>query len=124
MARVTLTPVNLPGPGTAGLTLGSSGATNLAGVTPGIQFSNNGLMFLAIYVGSATTSFTQNFGRTVEGSFPAPVVAALSATTNYLFGPWSPGDFTSRDGTGLTYFDFSGALTGASITLYQLVPVT
>lgn len=121
MARVTLTPANLSG--TQALVLPATGAQSLATFT-GVQFVNNGLMFLAIYIGaSGAGNFTQNFGRTVEGAIPAPVVDALANSTNYLLGPWSPSDFTAQDGTGLTYFDFS-VVTGNSVTLYQLDPRT
>ena len=120
MARLSLTAVNLTG--AAALTLGSSG-TALASNT-GVSFINNGLMFLVVYVGSSGAgNLTMNFGRTVEGSVPAPKVQALANSTNYILGPWSPSDFTAQDGTGLTYFDFSVS-TGNSVTLYQLSPVT
>jgi hypothetical protein len=119
MARVALTPTNLLG--TAGLVLPATGAQTLATFT-GVSFTNNGLMFLAVYIGSSGAgNLTFNIGRTVEGQAPAPIVVALSNSTNYLFGPWSPTDFTAQDGSGLTYFDFSVS-TGNSATLYQLSP--
>jgi hypothetical protein len=123
MARLTLSPVNMPG--TQGMVLSATaGAQSLGSSTIGVQFTNNGEMFLAVYVGSSgACNFTQNFGRTIEGAIAAPVVVALADSTNYLFGPWSPSDFTAQDGSGLTYFDFS-VLTGNSVTLYQLVPVS
>ena len=118
MARLALSPVSLLG--TSPITLGSSG-TALAANT-GVSFSNNGLMFLAVYIGSSGAgNLTFNIGRTVEGQVPAAIVVALSNSTNYLFGPWSPTDFTAQDGSGLTYFDF-GVSTGNSVTLYQLSP--
>jgi hypothetical protein len=121
MARVALTPTNLLG--TAGLVLPATGAQTLATFT-GVSFTNNGLMFLYIVVGSSGAgNLTQNFGPTTEGSVTAPVVKALANSTNYLLGPWSPTDFTAPDGTGLTYLDFS-VVTGNSVTLYQLVPAT
>jgi hypothetical protein len=119
MTRIALTQQNLLG--TAGLTLPATGTQTLATYT-GVSFTNNGLMFLAVYVGSAGAgNLTENFGPTTEGSVTAPVVHALANSTNYLFGPWSPTDFTATDGTGLTYLDFS-VVTGNSVTLYQLVP--
>ena len=122
MARVTLSPVNLPGTGS--LILPSTGAQTLATFT-GVQFINNGTMFLAIYVGvSGAGNITQNFGRTIESQLPAPIVNAVVNSTNYLLGPWSPSDFTAQDGTGLTYIDFSGTQTLNSVTLYQLSPRT
>lgn len=125
MARVTLTAQNLPGTsGTlAQIQLPAAGVQSLATFT-GVAFANNGLMFLYVVVGVAGAgNVTYNFGRTVEGQFPAPVVVALANSTNYLLGPWSPTDFTAQDGTGLTYFDFS-VVTGNSVTLYQLIPRT
>jgi hypothetical protein len=121
MSLLTLSPVQMPG--TAGMVLDTSGAQSLTGVT-GVQFTNNGELFLAVYVGSAGAgNFTQNFGRGIEGVIPDPIVAALADSTNYLFGPWDPDDFTQQDGTGLTTFDFS-VVTGNSVTLYQLVPLS
>ena len=116
MARATLTPAACTG--TTALTLGSSGTQALTGFT-GVQFVNNGLMFLVVYTGaSGAGNVTQNFGRTIEGSIPAPKVQAISNSTNYILGPWSPSDFT-----GLTYIDFS-VVTGNSVTLYELIPVS
>jgi hypothetical protein len=121
VARTTITPVNLTG--TAALTFAAAGAQSLATFT-GVQFANNGLMFLYVSVGSAGAgNVTQNFGRTVEGAIPAPVVDAVANSTNYLLGPWSPSDFTAQDGSGFTYIDFS-VVTGNAVTLYQLVPRT
>ena len=120
MARLTLTATNFPG--TGGSTLPASG-TSLATFT-GVQFVNNGSMALLVYVGSAGAgNATQNFGRQIESETPAPVVVALSNSTNYWLGPWSPKDFTAIDGTGMTYIDFS-VVTGNSVTLYQLNQVT
>jgi hypothetical protein len=121
MARVTLTPVNLAGP--AGLTLPTAGAQTLATFT-GVNFVNNGQMFLAVYIGAAgACNIQSNIGRKVQGqAYPASTLqAALSNSTNYLFGPWSATDFTQPDGTGLTWIDFS-VVTGNSVTLYQLIP--
>lgn len=120
MSRLALTPQVLTG--VQGLTLPASGVA-LTGST-GVSFTNNGLMFLAVYVGSSGAgNLTMNFGRTVEGSAPAAKVQALTNSTNYLLGPWSPSDFTAQDGTGLTNFDFS-VVTGNSVTLYELIPVS
>lgn len=122
MARVTLSPVNFPG--SAGITLPATGAQSMSGFT-GVQFINNGTMVLAVYIGSSGAgNVTQNFGRTIESQLPAPIVVAVIASTNYIFGPWSPSDFTAQDGTGLTYIDFSGTQTLNSVTLYQLSPRT
>lgn len=122
MARLALTPVQMPG--TQGMVLGATGAQSLSGFT-GFQFTNNGLLFVALYVGSSGAgNLTQNFGRKIEGAIAAPPTVALTASTNYLFGPWSPSDFTIQDGTGLTGFDLSGTQTLNSVTLYQLVPVS
>jgi len=121
MARLTLTPTNFPG--TGGSTLPASG-TSLATASPGVQFVNNGSMVLLVYVGaSGAGNATQNFGRQIESETPAPVVVALSNSTNYWLGPWSPKDFTAIDGTGMTYIDFS-VVTGNSVTLYQLNAVS
>ena len=123
MALLTLAPVQLPGP--AGMVLSSTaGAQSLATFT-GFQFTDNGSCFVILYIGSSGAgNLTQTFGRTIEGvsSGIAPVV--LTASTNYLFGTWSPSDFTARDGTGLVEFTLSGTQTLNTITLYQLSPAT
>ncbi len=122
MARVTLTPVNLAGP--SGLTLPASGAQTLATFT-GVQFTNNGMVFLVVYVGVAGAGNVQsNIGRKVQGqAYPAATIqAAVANSTNYIFGPWSAADFTQSDGSGLAYIDFS-VVTGNSVTLYQCTPV-
>jgi hypothetical protein len=123
MARLTLTPVQLPG--TQGMVLSATtGAQSLSGFT-GFQFTNNGSLFIALYVGSAGAgNLVQNFGRKIEGAIAAPPTVALANSTNYLFGPWSPSDFTIQDGTGLTGFDLSGTNTTNSVTLYQLSPLS
>lgn len=122
MARLTLTPVQMPG--TKGIVLGTTGAQTV-GANTGISFTNNGLLYIALYIpGGYSGNLVQNFGRGVEGVIPAPVTVALTASTNYLFGPWSPSDFTAQDGTGLTSFDLSGTNTSVTVTLYQLVPVS
>jgi hypothetical protein len=123
MARVTLTPVNLAG--TAGLTLPAAGAQSLTGFT-GVQFVNNGLLWLAVYVGVAgACNMDQQIGGQVQGQLyptsPSPFRKALANSTNYLFGPWSAKDFTQLDGSGMTYIDFT-VVTGNTVTLYQLVP--
>jgi len=123
MAYLTLSPVQLPG--TQGQVLSTTtGAQSLSGFT-GFQFANNGLLFVALYVGSSGVgTLTQNFGRKIEGAVAAPPTLALTASTAYLVGNWSPSDFTAQDGTGLTRFDLTGTQTLNSVTLYQLVPVS
>lgn len=123
MARLALSPVQMPG--TAGQVLSATtGAQSLSGFT-GFQFANNGLLWIALYIGSGGAgNLSQNLGRGVAGIVPTEPPVALTASTIYQFGNWSPADFTSRDGTGLTYFDISGTQTTNSVTLYQLVPVS
>lgn len=122
MTQLTLTPVQMPG--SKGIVLGASGAQTV-GANAGISFVNNGQLLIALYIpGSYSGNLVQNFGRGVEGVIPAPVTVALTASTNYLFGPWSPSDFTAQDGTGLTNFGLSGTNTSVTVTLYQLVPVS
>jgi hypothetical protein len=123
MALLTLSPVQLPGP--AGMVLSpTAGAQSLSGFT-GFQFLDNGSCFVIIYVGSSGAgNLTQTFGRTIEGVSSQIPNVALSASTNYLFGTWSPSDFTARDGTGNVEFTLSGTQTLNTITLYQLSPAT
>lgn len=123
MARLTLTPVQLPGP--AGMVLSpTTGAQSLATFT-GFQFTDNGSCFIIIYIGSGGTgNLTQTFGRTIEGVSSGITPVVLANSTNYMFGTWSPSDFTRQDGSGLVEFDISGTQTGNTITLYQLSPAT
>lgn len=119
MARVTLTPVTLAGAG--GLTLPSSGVQSLSGFT-GVQFVNNGLVYLVVYNGTGSQTITQNIGGKVQGLAPTVAAVALTASTNYKFGPWSAKDYTQLDGSGMQYIDFGGTQANISVTLYQLVP--
>lgn len=121
MARVTLAPVTLAGP--SGLLLPAAGAQALTGFT-GVQFVNNGMVFLVAYIGAAGAGNVQsNIGRKVQGQpYPAATLqAAVANSSNYLFGPWSAADFTQLDGSGNAWIDFS-VVAGNSVTLYQCIP--
>jgi len=120
MARTTLTPVNFPG--VAGMVFPATGAVSLAGFT-GVQFVNSGQMILFVSVGVAGAgNVTENIGRKIQGIAPAEPPVPVANSTNYVFGPWSPADFTQQDGTGFMTIDFS-VVTGNAVTLYQLVPL-
>lgn len=119
MTYVTLTPVTLVG--ASGLTLPSSGAQSLA-TFQGVQFVNNGLMMLAVYNGTGSQTITQNIGGKIQGLSPTVSAVSLTASTNYLFGPWSARDYTQLDGSGFQRIDFGGTVANISVTLYQLVP--
>jgi hypothetical protein len=120
MARVTLTPVNLKG--AAGLTSPAAGAQSLSGFT-GVQFINNGLVWLAVYNGTGSQTMTQFIAGQVQGIAPTVAPLALTASTNYLFGNWSQKDYTQLDGSGMQYIDFGGVPANITVTLYQLVPI-
>lgn len=123
MARLALTPVQLPGP--AGMVISpTTGAQSLATFT-GFQFLDNGSCFVILYIGSGGVgTLVQTFGRTIEGVASAIPAVALANSTNYLFGTWSPSDFTRQDGSGLVEFDLTGTQTTNTITLYQLSPAS
>jgi hypothetical protein len=123
MARLTLVPVQLPGP--AGMVMSpTTGAQSLATFT-GFQFLDNGSCFIVIYVGSGGTgNLTQTFGKTIESVSSGIAPVTLANSTNYLFGTWSVSDFTRQDGSGLVEFDLTGTQTGNTITLYQLSPAS
>jgi len=120
MARVTLTPVSMKG--AAGLTLPSAGAQSLSGFT-GVQFVNNGCLWLAVYNGTGSQTITQLIGGQVQGIAPTVAPVALTASTNYIFGNWSQKDYTQLDGSGMQYIDFGGTQANISVTLYQVVPI-
>jgi hypothetical protein len=119
VTRVTLTPVTLAGAG--GLTLPSVGQQSLAGYT-GVQFVNNGLLYLIVNNGAGSQTITQLIGGKVQGIAPtvAPVNLVANAVTKW--GPWSAKDYTQLDGSGMQYIDFGGTQANISVTLYQLVP--
>ena len=118
MARVTLTPT--PFAGSAGLVLSATtGAQSLATFT-GVQFQNNGSVFLAVYNGTGSQTITQLIGGKIQGISPTVAPANLTASTNYLFGNWSQKDYTQLDGSGFQYIDFGGTVANISVTLYTL----
>lgn len=122
MSRLALTgPIVLPGP--QGIILPAAGVQTV-GANTGISWAgNNGLMYIALYIpASYTGNLVQNLGRKVGGQLPVPITVALTASTNYLFGPWDANDYTQQDGTGLTNFDLSGTNTSVTVTLYELIP--
>jgi hypothetical protein len=118
VARVTLTPT--PFAGAAGFILSTTtGAQSLSGYT-GVQFINNGALFLAVYNGSGSQTITQLIGGKVQGISPTVSAAALTASTNFLYGNWSQKDYTQLDGSGMQYIDFGGTQANVSVTLYAL----
>src|SRR5450755_2306652 len=121
MSRVTLTPVAMNG--SAGLVLPAAGAQSLSGFT-GVQFVNNGMLWLAVYNGTGSTqTITPQIGGRVQGIAPTATATALTASTNYLFGNWSQKDYTQLDGTGLMWVDFGGVQANITVTLYQVAPI-
>lgn len=120
MARVTLTPVQMAG--AQGLTLpATTGQQSLSGFT-GVQFVNNGQLWLAVYNGTGSQTITQLIGGKVQGIAPTVTPVALTASTNYAFGNWSQKDYTQLDGSGMQYIDFGGTQANITVTLYQLIP--
>src|ERR1039457_6792975 len=118
MARVTLTPT--PFAGAAGFILSpTTGAQSLSGYT-GVQFINNGALFLAVYNGSGSQTITQLIGGKGQGISPTVSPAALTPSPNYLYGNWSQKDYTQLDGSGMQYIDFGGTQANVSVTLYAL----
>src|ERR1019366_6106236 len=121
VARLTLPAT--PCAGAAGFILSTTtGAQSLSGYT-GVQFINNGALFLAVYNGSGSQTITQLIGGKVQGLSPTVSAAALTPSTNYLFGNWSQKDYTQLDGSGFQYIDFGGTPGNISVTLYTLAPL-
>jgi hypothetical protein len=124
MARVTLTPANLAG--ASGLTLpvlAAGAQVTLSSGNTGVQFVNNGQVFLVVYNGTGTQTIAQQIGGKVQGIAPTVTPISLTASTAYLFGPWSARDYTQLDGTGLMYVDFTGTFANIGVSLYQCVPI-
>jgi hypothetical protein len=89
----------------------------LTGMT-GWTFPNNGAVLVRLVVGAAgagnVTFLTQ---RTIE-SFGATVGAiAVANSTNYIWGPFSPGDF--NDANGLVNINIS-VVAGNTVGVYIL----
>lgn len=89
----------------------------------GFSFPNNGAVLLRVCIGSSGAgNLSLVVQRLVEQEQPAAIVIALSNSTNYIFGPFSPGDFNDVNGL------FQGLLsvqTGNSVGVYKLnAPIT
>ena len=86
----------------------------------GFSFPNNGGVLLRVVIGSAGAgNLSLVVQKTVEGQTPAAIVLALSNSTTYIFGPFSPSDFNDVNGL------FQGLLsvpTGNSVGVYSLPP--
>lgn len=84
----------------------------------GFTFPNNGAVLLRLCVGaSGAGNVTFFLQRTVE-SFSATIAnIAVANSTNYIWGPFSPGDF--NDANGLFNADIS-VVTGNTVGVYIL----
>jgi hypothetical protein len=150
--RVTLLPVNLnasaltPGvwlaAGTPGYDTGSPGGTITAWSTAnGIQYVNNGLIFIGYANGTGSVTADILVGRKAGGgllpAFGAQTVTIAASSAGWI-GPYGVQDYTQTDstqysgapagaigtpGVGLTCIDFS-SVTNLAIRLYQLIPAT
>lgn len=96
-------------------------AETLLAANTGFSFPNNGSVLLRIVTGTTIGVITFLPQRTVEGNLPAGFVVttlnALSISTPYLWGPFSPGDFNDVNGL------FQGTWTGntaGSVGVYIL----
>ncbi|HEX3958085.1 MAG TPA: hypothetical protein VHZ03_15835 [Trebonia sp.] len=124
MARLTLTPATLAG--AQGLTLpvlAAGAQATLSSSNTGVQFVNNGQVFLVIYNGTGTQTIAQQIGGKIQGIAPTATPVSLTASTAYLFGPWSAKDYTQLDGSGLMYVDFTGTYANIGVSLYQMSPI-
>lgn len=124
MARITLTPATLAG--AQGLTLPvlTAGAqATLSSGNTGVTFVNNGQVFLVVYNGTGTQTIIQNIGGKIQGIIPTVTPVSLTASTAYLFGPWSAKDYTQLDGTGMMTVDFTGTFANIGVSLYQCTQV-
>jgi len=124
---------------------GSSFATTWAsGPYAGVEFINNGYMYLWYYnpASEAITAYPligQKAGGLAQPYTAYPVTIPATAQYGWL-GPWSVQQFTQTDGTqfssapggqisastpsgvGYTCVDFSGTLTNFALRLYELIP--
>lgn len=110
----------IPGGGAiAGLVLPASEANAIAANTQA-NFPNNGAVLLRIVM--STTAATADFQiqKQVLGYTPpvTTITQALSASTTYIFGPFSPSTF--NDANGLCWVTFSVSPTGATLGVYSV----
>lgn len=153
MARITIQPVPLniaiggsPGvfvpTASVGYDTGSPGGVFTAwGAVNGVQFVNNGLMFLAYVNGATASTASILIGDKAGGAVPLfstyQTVLGVSGAPSWL-PVLSPAAFNQQDSTvhagapagvigaaavGMTCIDFS-ATTTLGVRLYQLTPVS
>lgn len=151
-ARTTIVPVNLnssalaggsfPSAPSTGLDAAGTGGTSFAtawpGTATGVQFQNNGLLWLWYYNGATACTAYALIGQKAAGATPVYTTwSAVLATTGYgWLGPWNPAQFNQEDATvhsgapggaigasavGLCCIDFS-ATTTLAVRLYQTIP--
>jgi hypothetical protein len=150
-ARTIIQPVTLnsvvggtfptaPATGIDAAAVGTTFATAWAGAATGVQFSNNGLLWLWYYNGATACTASYLVGDKAAGQpvLWSTVQVVLNTTGYGWLGPWSPAAYNQQDaaihtaspggvigaaGVGLTCIDFSATGTLA-VRLMQLVPVT
>jgi hypothetical protein len=146
--RLTLLPNNLLGdtgnalataPTPAGAdTTGALGST-VWGANAGVQFVNNGQVYIWYYNGAAASVAYLLIGQKTEGQLPlfSTIAVTIAATSYGHIGPWSPRNYGQVDpavhsgspggavgatAIGLMCVDFT-VTTNLFVRLYQLSPI-
>jgi hypothetical protein len=136
--------VGIDAAGTGGTAFATAWSTTYAGV----QFVNNGSMFLYVYCGATTTSAYHLIGQKAGGQVQpyTTYTTTIGASSAGWLGPWSVQQYTQTDGAqfasgsgdggaspgglisaatpsgvGYTCIDFLNTTT-LSVRLYQLIP--
>jgi hypothetical protein len=134
---VTTPTVGIDAAGTGGTAFATPWSTTYAGV----QFINNGSMWLYVYNGASASVAYHLIGQKAGGQ-PEPfatISTTIPASGPGWLGPWSIQQYTQTDGSqftgapgglisastpsgvGYTCIDFT-VLTTLSVRLYQLIP--
>ena len=107
-------------PMTTPLVLPAAEGTSLSGFT-GWSVPNNGSVLVRLVVGSSGAgTVTLTVQRLLEGQQAPGLTTAVSASTVYIWGPFSTVDF--NDPNGLLQFAKSGTLTGDTVGVYYFAP--
>lgn len=101
----------------AGVLLSTTDGTAF-GANTGINWYNNGAIVVHLSIGaSGAGSVTVPFQFTVEGAALTALTVAVSNSSSYLLGPYSPSKH--NDSSGLCHLDIS-VQTGNYYALYLL----
>lgn len=121
MARLTLTPTQLPKTGaSAPLNITSLIAAGTLGSNTGVSFANSGREFLALTMGSSASTAIVNIGTTVEGQAVTSITFNPTVSVTSIIGPF-PAD--ENQPGALIFVDFGTPANVTGVALLQFVGV-